>query len=125
MRDLLPTKRQFAVLLSLLLLLYITTGVILRPEALPGIFPQAVIWMIYSGLFTLFYLSLKRSKTTETELVETGFSCRNLVSLSIVYLISLGIFSTTKGMGSMIVVWGAGSVFGIAMLVFSARDAFR
>ena len=125
MRDLLPTKRQFAVLLSLLLLLYITTGLILRPEALPGIFPQAVIWMIYSALFTLFYFSLKRSKTTETEPVEIGFSWNNLILLSIVYLISLGIFSTTKGIGSMIVVWGAGSVFGIAMLVFSLKDAFR
>ncbi len=125
MRDLLPTKRQFAVLLSLLLLLYITTGVILRPEALPGIFPQAVIWMIYTGLFTLFYLSLKRSKATATELVETGFSWKNLILLSIVYLISLGIFSTTRGIGSMIVVWGIGSAFGITMLVFSVKDAFQ
>ncbi|MDH5440259.1 MAG: hypothetical protein OEY31_06615 [Candidatus Bathyarchaeota archaeon] len=125
MRDLLPTKRQFAVLLSLLLLLYITTGVILRPEALPGIFAQVVIWMIYSGLFTLFYFSLKRSKTTETKLAEIGFSWRNLILLSILYLISLAIFSTTKGIGSMIVVWGAGSVFGIAMLAFSVKDAFQ
>ncbi|MDH5689230.1 MAG: hypothetical protein OEZ48_15380 [Candidatus Bathyarchaeota archaeon] len=105
--------------------MYITTGVILRPEALPGIFAQVVIWMIYSGLFTLFYFSLKRSKTTETKLAEIGFSWRNLILLSILYLISLAIFSTTKGIGSMIVVWGAGSVFGIAMLAFSVKDAFQ
>ena len=123
-RDLLPNKREFTVLLSLLLVLYITTGIILRPEALPGIFSQMIIWLVYLGLSTLFYFSLKKSKSTRTEAVKIGFSWKNLVLFWIVYLISLGIFSMAKGVASMVVVWGCGSLFGIVMLILSIKDAF-
>ena len=36
-----------------LIAFYATMAVILRPEALPGPFPQALIWLVYAVVFVL------------------------------------------------------------------------
>ncbi|MEA2054967.1 MAG: hypothetical protein U9O96_07695 [Candidatus Thermoplasmatota archaeon] len=61
-QTLLPNKREFSVLLTLLIVMYVVMGIFVRPEALPGSAPQLIIWLIYAGLFILLSLSLRKSR---------------------------------------------------------------
>ncbi len=54
----LPSREEFFVLLAVLAGMYVFLGTTLRPEALPGLLPQVIIWMIYLSLFSLLALNL-------------------------------------------------------------------
>lgn len=60
-RQLLPTKKEFAVLLGLLLLMYVILGLGIRPETLGNLLPQVIVWLLYAFFAVLIWLSLKRS----------------------------------------------------------------
>ncbi|WP_424357911.1 hypothetical protein [Methanocella sp. MCL-LM] len=61
-RKLLPTAKEFIILLVLLLAMYAIFGLAIRREALPGTIPQLIILGAYVVLFGLLYLSLRRSR---------------------------------------------------------------
>ncbi len=62
MYQLLPNQKQFFILLVFTIILYLITGIIIRPEALPDIGSQIIIWILYAIIFILFYLNLRKSK---------------------------------------------------------------
>jgi len=59
MRQLLPDTREFKVLLAVLIGMYLVMGIGMRPQALPGLMPQVIIWTLYLFLFILLHRSLR------------------------------------------------------------------
>jgi hypothetical protein len=60
--ELLPTNREFVLLCVLLGLQYVGLGIILRPEAMPGLGPQASIWLLYAVFIACLWLSMRRPR---------------------------------------------------------------
>lgn len=92
--DLLPDKKGFKLLLSLLIAYYIVTGIYLRPEALPDIFSQMTIWVFYVIFFTLLYFNLKKSKDEKPNLIlkpAVDFSWKLYILLSLIFTFSSAI----------------------------------
>jgi len=92
---LLPSRREFAVLLVMTLAMYVIFGISLRPEALPGLLPQSTICLNYVLLFALLILSLRKSKRmtlAEATLPPVPFSWKTLLMLALLFT-----FSSTLG----------------------------
>ncbi len=131
-QSLLPNKREFLALLSLLIVMYVFMGIYLRPEALPGLLPQLIIWLMYMGLFILLGFSLRKSrKMTVSHVINSPikFSCKLFVILSLLFTVSsaaskfmLGSFG---GIIFLLTVWVIGGIIGISILFLSIRDLFR
>ncbi len=126
LRQLLPSQKEFHVLFTLLIALYLVMGIFLRPEALPGPLPQLSIWLIYAALFTLLYLHVNGSgKATipETINLPRPVKLKKLVILSLIFTFASAIF-TAAGVGLVIMVlmWFGGGALGIFLLVQSIRD---
>lgn len=124
LRELLPSRRELFILVSLLLILYLLTGVFLRPEALPGIFPQSIIWLMYGGLFALLYLNLKKSsRVSETADFLVSFSWKNCILLSLIFTLTSAISTAIHiGILMMASMWIAGSIIGVTLLFRSIKD---
>jgi hypothetical protein len=60
--DLLPNKREFTVLMILLLGIYLLTGLTLRPEAFPPLSGHLTIWILYGFCIFLLILALQTSR---------------------------------------------------------------
>jgi uncharacterized membrane protein YbaN (DUF454 family) len=123
-RDLLPTSREFKVLLTLLIIFYIVTGANLRPEALPGPGPQLVIWLVYGALFILLRQSLRRSrKVTLEKSPRPEASLKKYIYLAFAFTFA-SVVSTALGIGAPVMVlnWFGGGLFGIWLLLQSIRD---
>ena len=125
---LLPNKKEFSVLLALLIIVYIVMGILIRPEALPGLFPQLIIWLIYAGLFILLFLHLRKSKKMalpKTTISPVNFSWKIVIILSLLFTISsvisnfmLGDFRDTI----MLTFWFVEGVIGVSILFLSMKD---
>jgi hypothetical protein len=61
-RQLLPGRREFVVLLLWLLSIYLVFGLGIKPETLRNLLPQLIVWLLYAVFLLLLYLSLKKSK---------------------------------------------------------------
>ncbi len=59
MGELLPGKKEFRQLLIPTALLYLIMGAVMRPEAIPGLIGQGLIWLLYALSFFLLWQSLK------------------------------------------------------------------
>ncbi len=60
--DLLPGKRAFWAMVTLLAGMYVLLGVNLRPEQIPSIWPgQAIVWGMYAIIAALFVRALRRT----------------------------------------------------------------
>ncbi|MCD1295926.1 hypothetical protein CUJ83_13065 [Methanocella sp. CWC-04] len=127
LKELLPDKKEFVVLLAALLLFYAMTGIVLRPEALPGIGPQLLILLIYAVMFALLYLSLKKSKKIEpvkTVGLPVGFSWKLLAVLTVSFALVSAIGNVLHiGLISILLAWLLWGITGIIMMILSARDA--
>ena len=126
LRQLLPSKKEFYVLFFLLIVLYVVTGIFLRPEALPGFGPQINIWLIYAVFFVLFYLHLKISRNTTlpgTISLTRSVPWKKLFFLALVFTLASATF-TAAGIGLviMIVMWICGIIVGILLLILSVKD---
>jgi len=60
--DLLPTKREMVLLCICLGLQYVGLGILLRRDALPGLGPQASVWLLYAAFIAGLWLSLRRPR---------------------------------------------------------------
>ncbi|MCJ7617343.1 MAG: hypothetical protein MUO43_12490 [Desulfobacterales bacterium] len=128
MQELLPSKHEFRIILTLLILMYIVFGLFIRPQALPGLFPQLTIWLIYAGLFGLLYLSLKRSRETSLHKIVspiTKISYRTCIRLSLIFALTSAMLAGL-GIGSvmMILMWISGVLIGILVLMLVIKDIF-
>ncbi|MEA3416471.1 MAG: hypothetical protein U9R02_10010 [Thermodesulfobacteriota bacterium] len=128
---LLPNKKEFSVLLVLLIIMYVIMGMFIRPEALPGLEPQMIIWAIYAGLFILLFLHLRKSrKTTLPKTISSpiNFSWKVIVTLSLLFATSSA--SSKFLMGDfrdiiMLMFWSIDCAIGILILFLSIRDLFH
>lgn len=60
--ELLPTTREMVLLCVCLGIQYVGLGIVVRPEALPGLGPQASVWLLYAGAAAGLWLSLRRPR---------------------------------------------------------------
>lgn len=63
MRELLPTKKGFKIITTLLILLYIFLTLIIHLEKLPSLSAQATVWVLYVVLIFLFVKTIQKSRT--------------------------------------------------------------
>ena len=128
LRSLLPTRRELFVLGSLLLILYVVLGILLRPEALPGLFPQLIIWLMYGGLFSLLYLNLKKPHQAQpagTMDFPVPFSWKTGIILFLIFTLSSAISTAARiGILMMVAMWIAGIIIGVSLLFQSIKESF-
>ena len=60
--ELLPTGREMVMLCVCLALQYVGLGMLVRPEALPALGPQASVWLLYVAAITGLWLGLRRPR---------------------------------------------------------------
>lgn len=128
MRQMLPTKRELAVLLVPLALIYLVMGLGIRPDVLQNILPQAIVWMMYAGAIVLLYLSLRKSRRVEMPLKD--FPARLSKKLYLAFFAVLTLTSAVIGLVPfrMIITVAflfVGTAVGAAMLVLSVRDILK
>lgn len=90
-RAFLPNKREFLFLSILLAVMYITLGILIRPDALPGLFPQLIIWLVYAGLFIMLFSHLRKSRKMvllESISSPINFSWKLIIVLPLLFTIS-------------------------------------
>jgi len=129
MRDLLPRRRGFLVMLGILFGYYVFLGVTIRPQVIPGFGPQAVVWVIYAVLFALLYIRLRKAGL---QAIGPGLSPQRFSWL--VFLeVSLALTLTSAGLnfipGNYISVirlffWVFGTV-GLGLFLYAAWDTLR
>jgi len=125
MRDLLPDQQQFKAIGVLLLVYYIITGAILRPEEIPSLGAQATIWVMYVFFGRLLYLALKRSRVIEAGVVWFHIEPSPLRLMILGGLLSLGsVIGFVSGLNLILAlsVWFIGILFGLYMLVQTIRN---
>jgi len=125
MRSLLPEPKEFRVIAALLVIYYIVTGALLRPEELPGLVPQVAIWVLYAFFGALLVMGLRKSGAVEPspESLSLNPSIGRVLLLGA--LLSLGsVAGVTTGLAFIwiMVIWVAGSVFGLAMIALTVRN---
>jgi hypothetical protein len=127
-QTLLPNKKEFSVLATLLIIMYIVMGIYLRPEALPELVPQLIIGLVYAGLFVLLFFHLRKSRKMilpECFNSPIKFSWKILILLSLLFAIfstaSKCIVAPFKDI-IMLIFWLVFGVIGISILFLSAKD---
>ncbi len=129
-RDLLPNRREFCVLLALLLALYLLAGFFLHPEALPGLFPQMVIWLLYAAFFILLYLNLRKPRPVgelDADDFSPPFSEKFAGFLALVFVAaSVAVHVLLSPLSDMILLtaWVVGATIGVLSLIWAVRDLF-
>ncbi len=128
-RDVLPSKKEFNVLASLLLAMYVVMGIFVRSEALPRtIVPHLTVWIIYAALFVLLYFNMKRAAEI-TEPTPAPFH-RQALRTGVILLIALSILPVLLLPVKIITIvlvllsWVVGCTVGAILLVRSLRAVF-
>lgn len=127
MKDLLPDQKQFKWLLIPAGFMYLVMGVLIRPEALPGLMGHLIIWILYG---ISFYLLFKNQNGPAPEPVE-----RKLESWPTrKWLLLAGIFPLAAVTGEVLlqglfeplalIFWFGGIAFGIVMVIQALRITF-
>ncbi|MCW4051176.1 MAG: hypothetical protein NWE89_15745 [Candidatus Bathyarchaeota archaeon] len=127
MRSLLPDERQFRTLIGVLGAFYIVTGFILRPEELPGIGPQAAIWVLYVFFAALLVKGTEKSNTVQPSTYTLKLEPSILKIILLGALMSIGsALSKATGLGGvlMILVWFGGVVIGGVMIIQTVKKLF-
>jgi hypothetical protein len=129
--ELLPRGWELGVLVFLLATQYIGLGILLRPEKLPGIVPQAMIWGCYAVFILLLVLSLER-QAAQVDAVAP--ECRTPLPWKR-WLLFAAVFSLTSTafqplavflkIPIFVVLWVGGIVVGWVLLVASVLRIFR
>jgi hypothetical protein len=128
MRQMLPTKRELAVLLVPLALIYLVMGLGIRPDVLQNILPQAIVWLMYAVAVFLLYLSMQKSK--HAEMPPKDFPVRLSNKL---YLAFFAVLTLTSAVISLIhfrmIITVAflftGTAIGTVMLLLSVCDILK
>ena len=120
LRNLLPTQGEFRVLLIILLFYYGFMGVFWRPEALPGIVPQAAVWSLYLIFGVLLALGLRKSNIDINK--NTGenlfVSMRNMFYFGVIFSLCAFIGKATGlSIIAVYLVWFGGIIFGFYTFV--------
>jgi len=129
--DLLPTNREFVLLCICLGLQYVVLGIVILPDSLPGLGPQASIWLVYAVMIAGLWLALRRPRlpsVLELQDPPDRFSWRLWLALAGVIAVTAVVTRLALGLGTwafMIVSLAVGAPIGVATLVLCIRDVVR
>jgi hypothetical protein len=129
--DLLPTNRAFVVLCLCLGLQYVVLGIKLLPDSLPGLGPQASIWLVYAVMIAGLWLALRRPRppsVLELQDPPDRFSWKLWLALAGVLAVTAVVTRLALGPGTqafMIASLVVGAPIGVATLVLCIRDLVR
>jgi hypothetical protein len=124
MKDLLPNRNQFKRLLIPVGIMYLVMGILVRPEAYPGLVGHLAIWILYGISFYLFFRSQKGVAPEEEEREVESWPTQK-------WLLLAGIFPLAAVSGEILfqgffeplalIFWFGGIVFGIWMVGKAVR----
>ncbi len=127
MAELLPSRMQFKWLLVPAGIMYLTLGILLRPDWYPGVIGHIVIWILYGISFYLFF----RSQKNTPQLVDTHELANWEYGR---WLLLAGIFPLAAVGGELLlspiseilalVFWFGGIIFGLVMFIRAVRLVF-
>ncbi len=130
LRDLLPDRNEFRVIAGLLGGIYLIMGLFLRREALPGLLPQAIIWLVYALLIVLFVAHLRRSRRQPPP-VSPGEPApvpwKKLISLAGLFTLAsiLGELLIGAQGGIILLWWAIGIMLGLFLLARAIKQLLR
>jgi len=127
MKELLPDPKQFRWLLVPTGIMYLALGLLLRPDALPGLGGQAVIWTLYAICFFFLFRSRKISNIvpkSEDPKLEIWGDKRWLLLAAIFPLAAAAGEYILKPISNPLAVifWFGGILFGVIMFVKAFRQ---
>ena len=129
--ELLPRGWELGILAFLLATQYIGLGILLRPEKLPGIGPQATIWGCYAVFIFLLLLSLKR-QAIQCDAVaperRTPLPWQRWLLYSVVFAVTSTAFQPLAvflKIPIFVVLWVGGIIVGCVLLIASVWCVFR
>jgi hypothetical protein len=128
-RDLLPGPRGFGVLLVLLGADYVILGVLLNPDLLPGIGPQATVWAMYAFFSFLLYAAVRRSGAVveeRSDVYHLDTSVRWIAILTILFTAG-SVFGSVTGFGFIfaMLAWVIGISIGLVTLGYTIRQVIH
>jgi hypothetical protein len=129
--ELLPRGWELGVLVFLLATQYIGLGILLRPEKLPGIVPQANIWGCYGAFILLLLLSLKRQAAQVDAAAlesQTPLSWQRWLLFAVVFSLTSTAFQPLAvflKIPIFVALWVGGIIVGWVLLVASVLRIFR
>ena len=120
MKDLLPDQKQFKWLLIPTGIMYLVMGILIRPEAYPGLAGHLVIWILYGISFYLFFRSQKGAASQAEWQERESWPDKK-------WLLLAGIFPLAAVSGEILfqgffeplalVFWFGGIAFGVVMFI--------
>lgn len=127
MAELLPDRKQFKWLLIPVGIMYLTMGILIRPDGYPRLIGHLMIWILYG---ITIYLFSKSQKKPAPELDENELD--NWTPQRWLFLAGIFTLSATAGeilMGQIyeplaLVFWFGGIVFGVVMFIKAVRMTF-
>jgi hypothetical protein len=131
LRELLPRGRELGILVFLLATQYIGLGILLRPEKLPGIGPQATIWGLYALFILLLLVSLKRQAAqgdVAPPETRTPLPWQRWLLFTVVFVATSTAFQPLAvflKIPIMLVLWAGGIIVGWVLLIASVWRIFR
>jgi hypothetical protein len=127
MADLLPDRRQFRWLLIPIGILYLATGILLRPEAYPSLIGHLTIWALYGISFYLFFRSQNLPEKAREEVEPKGWSAGR-------WLLLAGIFPLSAAASELLISplreilaaisWFGGIAFGLYAFITALKLTF-
>ncbi len=129
LKDLLPDRREWIVMIiTLLVIWYGIFTLIIRPEALPGLGPQAVIWILYLFFGILLSRSLRCSQSWITPDLQPRLSLLSRVlALLVVYIGTAVVFAFLPQDARnviMLLAFLVGGGFGFWMLAKAIQEIY-
>jgi hypothetical protein len=89
--ELLPDGRELRALGVLLAAMYVGYGAALRPEFLPGVAPQAAVWVLYLVVGSLLVLRLRRDRRSAAPTTAgRAVPLRSVAPFVAVYVLAIG-----------------------------------
>ena len=129
--ELLPRGWELGILAFLFATQYIGLGILLRPEKLPGIGPQATIWGCYAVFILLLVLSLKRQATQGDAVASEGrtpLSWKRWLVYGVVFAVTSTAFQPLAvflKIPIFVVLWVGGIIVGCVLRIASVWCVFR
>lgn len=129
LQDLFPDSKEWWIMLGILLVIwYGFLGLAIRPEAVPGLGPQAIIWVMYLLIGWMLWRSLRKSRNwTPRELPESPPILPRVKGLLLTYAGTAAVFSflpqDAKNVVFLLAFFVGGS-FGFWMLTHAIRDIY-
>ena len=131
MVELLPARKELKILVPALLTYYVVLGLGINRAAIPGLAPQAFVWVFYALTFYLLHRALKKSKGLPVERAECELSKGSMMKFSLIWTLSGVLFSTIE-MGFhelkfaiIALLWLVGGTIGVLSFVRSVRWVLR